>query len=392
MSMEYGKNPKGYQQEDTDGQEEFSFLQETIKKKPITWKMIAGQLCRAALCGIIFGLAAGISFSAFKPWAEKTFSKSPEQVKIPQDKKEEKIPEEEKKQESDKEPVISLDVYRHLNSELYEVAREAGKGIVELKGINGGEGWIRESYDTVNSVSGAVIADTGAEFLILAENSILKEAEKITVTFDDGSTYDAKLKKQDKNLGIAIFGVEKAALNSSTIDYVKKAELGNSNLVTRGNTLIALGKPFGYSNGLGYGVVSSARKNISLADGSYRLLLSDIPGSDNGSGFFFNMKGEIVGIIKRGITDNRSLSTSNALAISDLKESIELLSNGKSIPYIGITGTEVTEALEQEKGIPRGVYVRNIEPDSPAMAAGIQSGDIIASGKSKNHHFNRLSE
>ena len=212
---------------------------------------------------------------------------------------------------------------------------------------------------------------------MLAENSILNETERITVTFDDGNTYPAKLKKQDKNLGIAIFSVEKTKLKTGTLNYIRLAKLGNSNLVARGNMLIALGKPFGYSNGLGYGVVSSVKKSISYADGDYRLLLSDIAGSDNGSGFLLNMQGEIDGIIKRDITDDSSLCVSNALAISDLKESIELLSNGKNVPYIGISGTEVTESIEQEQGVPRGIYVRNAEPDSPAMEAGIQSGDII---------------
>lgn len=375
--MESNKDRKEYQEEDANGQGEFSFLQETIKREPITGKMIAKQLGKMAVYGIVFGLMASISFFALKPWAETKFQKNPGKVTIPKDKEEDAKDEEKKQEDVVMIPELTLDSYRQMHDQLYEVAREAGKSIVEIKGIHGNEGWIRESYDMVNSVSGAVIADTGVEMLILGSNSVLKDAEGITVTFDDGSTYAAELKKQDKNLGIAIFRVMKSQLKSSTLDHVKTAKLGNSNVVARGNTLIALGKPFGYSDGLGYGVASSVRKAISLADGDYRLMLSDIPGSDNGSGFFLNIQGEIVGIIQRRITDDKSLCASNALAISDLKESIELLSNGKSVPYLGIAGIEVTEAIEKEQGIPRGVYVKNIESDSPAMAAGIQCGDII---------------
>lgn len=377
VSMESNKDRKGYQEEDANGQEEFSFLQETIKREPVTGKMIAKQLGKMAICGIVFGLMAGLSFFALKPWAETTFQKNPDKVTIPKDKEEDTEDEEEQQDEVVMTPELTLDSYRQMTAQLYEVAREAGKSIVEIKGIHGNEGWIRESYDMANSVSGAIIADTGAELLMLASNSVLQDSESITVTFDDGNTYIAKLKKQDKNLGIAIFSVMKADLKSGTLDHVKPAKLGNSNLVTRGNVLIALGKPFGYSDGLGYGVASSVRKTISLADGDYRLLLSDIPESDNGSGFLLNIQGEIVGIIKREITNDESLCVSNALAISDLKESIELLSNGKSVPYVGITGTEVTEVIEKEQGIPRGVYVKNVESDSPAMEAGIQCGDII---------------
>lgn len=148
--------------------------------------------------------------------------------------------------------------------------------------------------------------------------------------------------------------------------------------------MIALGKPFEYSDGLGYGVASSVKKVITLADGDYGLLLSDIPGSNKGSGVLANARGEIVGLITPRITSSANVYTANALAISDLKPTIEMLSNGQSVPYIGIVGTEVTEQVEKEQGIPRGVYVENVETDSPAMKAGIQNGDIITNvGKSK---------
>ena len=59
-----------------------------------------------------------------------------------------------------------------------------------------------------------------------------------------------------------------------------------------------------------------------------------------------------------------------------MKDVIEFLSNGQGVPYIGIWGVDVTEEIE-EQGIPKGLYVKNVDADSPAMAAGIQSGDVI---------------
>ena len=47
------------------------------------------------------------------------------------------------------------------------------------------------------------------------------------------------------------------------------------------------------------------------------------------------------------------------------------------MPYIGVYGTAVTSRLKEEQGMPEGVYVIDVDPDSPAMSAGIQSGDII---------------
>ena len=64
-------------------------------------------------------------------------------------------------------------------------------------------------------------------------------------------------------------------------------------------------------------------------------------------------------------------------SISDLKAVIEHLCNNQDIVYLGITGMNVTKEVQEEQNLPEGVYVTGVEMDSPAMTAGIQSGDII---------------
>lgn len=383
MSMESNKIPKEYSNEQEEEKKEFSFLQETIKSEQMTGRKLASRITVIAVCGIFFGLMSCVGFFALKPWAESTFHQNTSKVTIPKD-EEEKEPAKETEQVQTNNPAMTLTSHEQLNEALFEVAKKAERGVVEVRGIHGKEGWIEETYDTVNSVSGIIIADTGAEVLILADNSILKDAESLNCTFCDGSTYSAEMKKQDKRLGIAIFSVKKATLKSMTTRQMITLKLGNSNLVTQGDTLIALGKPFGYSDAISYGIASAVGKEISFSDGDYRLILSDIPGSRNGSGIFINTAGEVVGLIKPDLSGNEHISTTNALAISDLKAEIELLSNGKSVSYIGITGAEITAKIEKEQGFPQGLYVKNVETDSPAMVAGIQCGDIITSvGRTK---------
>lgn len=383
MSMESNKIPEEYSKEQREEKKEFSFLQETIKSEQTTGRKLAGRVIVIAACGLLFGLMSCVGFFALKPWAESTFHQNTKKVTIPKDEeKKEQTAKTEQVQSSN--PEMSLTSHEQLNEALFEVAKRAERGVVEIRGIHGKEGWIKETYDTVNSVSGVIIADTGAEILILADNNVLKDAESLKATFCDGSTYSVEVKKQDKNLGIAIFRVKKAVLKSTTTRQIMTLGLGNSNLVTQGDTLIALGKPFGYSDAISYGIASAVGKEISFADGKYRMILSDISGSNNGSGIFVNTAGEVVGLIKSDLSGSGNISTTNALAISDLKTEIELLSNGKSVSYVGITGAEITEQIEIEQGLPQGLYVKNVEADSPAMAAGIQCGDIITSvGRTK---------
>ena len=67
----------------------------------------------------------------------------------------------------------------------------------------------------------------------------------------------------------------------------------------------------------------------------------------------------------------------HAYAISDIKDVMQFLANGESVPYIGIHATDVSENIAEDRRIPRGIYVDKVEADSPAMRAGIQSGDVL---------------
>ena len=66
-----------------------------------------------------------------------------------------------------------------------------------------------------------------------------------------------------------------------------------------------------------------------------------------------------------------------ALAVSQLKPLIETLSNAETIQYLGVRGQDISESVSESMQVPEGVYVESVEEDSPAMKAGLQSGDVI---------------
>lgn len=70
-------------------------------------------------------------------------------------------------------------------------------------------------------------------------------------------------------------------------------------------------------------------------------------------------------------------NTLTAISVSELKKIIEMLSNGKNIPYLGLKVVTATEKISQQYGIPQGVYIKEVVLDSPAMLSGLQVGDII---------------
>ena len=110
--------------------------------------------------------------------------------------------------------------------------------MVEITGVTGSQDWMNESYDNKNSVTGLIIADNGQELLIFGKTSVLADAQEIHVTFYDGTSYAASLKKRDGNLGFGIYAVNRAEIQQSTWSQIKTAVLGSSNAVSKGTRLL----------------------------------------------------------------------------------------------------------------------------------------------------------
>lgn len=380
MSMPNDKD-RDLSPEDGSEEKKYSFLQETIKPKPISREQFAKQLARFALYGIVLGAFACLGFFALRPWLEDQFRDGPKTVTIPED---EEIQDGTDVSQDENVPAANADSYEDMMESMNERAAEARKGIAAIEPVQADEDWEKEMTGISTGAAGVITADNGQELLILADDFVCETASEWTATFQDGKEYKASLKKRDKNSGLAIFSVSRGDIKDSTWSEIKVAALGNSNLVKQGDTVMALGNLFGYADGMGYGTVNSTDYKTTFFDGECDILATNIPAEAQGTGVLFNMEGQVVGLIPESVWDDNESSMANAYAISDLKPIIEFLANGESVPYIGVYGTTVTAELKEGQGMPGGVYVVDVDPDSPAMAAGIQSGDIIYKIGNKN--------
>lgn len=361
--------------------EKYSFLQETVKDEQIKPKKMLTMALKSAGKGLVFGLAACLAFCGIKPWAEALFARNTDVVTIPEDEETEvdEITEEPPAQQE-----FTVENYREMSNALTGVAKEAYKSVVTVEMMKSSID-LESLGEQAESVSGVIVWKNLAEVLIVAPSRILdSEGTGIEITFNDGKTYDARLKRQDKNSQLAVFSVVAPTLKDSTEKSIQAATLGNSNVVTKGMPVIAIGNQFGYSGGSGYGIISTVKNYINTADRTYGVLTTDITAAETGSTILFNTDGEVIGIGDQTVTGKDSANLVTGYAISGIKEVIELLSNGNGVPYIGINGVEITEEIAETQGIPQGIYIKGIEADSPAMQAGIQNGDILVSVDGEN--------
>ena len=364
-------------QEDSP-EEEYSFLQETIKDEAGGAPgKVRRDIFRTACLGLVLGIVACFSFYAVKPLMEEWFEDSPREVKIPEEEEEEEPVASENVEEQTAHPLDEED-YRQMQQSMTATALEASRCVAEIVGVTGDEDWMTDAYDSRNSVSGLIIADNGRELLVFAKTSVTEEAREIRAAFYDGSSYTATLKKRDANLGYGIYAVNRSEIQQGTWAQIRTATLGSSGSMTKGSPVIAVGKQFGYSGGIGFGTAASTRNSLEKADGSYRLIGTDIAAAQEGTGVLFNLEGEAVAMIDQTISEESSMNLVTGYGMTDMKDIIENLSNAEAVPYLGIHGIDVTEEIRNQ-GIPEGVYVKEVDAGAPAMTAGIQAGDIITS-------------
>lgn len=223
--------------------------------------------------------------------------------------------------------------------------------------------------------TGLIVADTGERVMILTGNESIDGVQQIAVEFPDGSIATADFIKKDPITNLAVISVSSDDLSAASKNSYKTADLGNF-YSRSGETVIAIGSPLGYSDSVIYGEVTSTDNTVSVTDGEYDLITTNIQGSSSGNGFLINTDGQVIGMIaQKYATQNSSVIT--GVPVSLLRHLIEILCNNEEISYIGIHGQTVSETVSKSSGIPSGVYVTQVDANSPALEAGLAAGDII---------------
>lgn len=375
------------------------FLREKIKQKPVNKKKLLRRTLITVAMAVVFGLVACFTFLILEPvisnrlypeeeaqevqFPEETVTEEmkPEDMLVQDEVEEEPVQaelEDEQIEELLSQVQFSLEDYQAIYAELAQLATEAGRSVVTVTGVTSDVDWFNNTYENMASASGVIVANNGKSILVLVSAETLHSADSIIVTFCDQAQAEAEVVQRDQTTGLAILSVPLLSISEETMDVIDIATLGssnNNNLL--GTPVIALGSPMGTSGSVCYGVVTSTGTTIDQPDAAYKMIMTDIYGSHNATGVFVNLKGMVIGIIDNANTSNDMGNLLTAYGISELKKTIEKMSNDQELAYIGVHGADVPQEAIEELDIPAGAYIKEIEMDSPAMAAGIQSGDVV---------------
>ena len=205
-------------------------------------------------------------------------------------------------------------------------------------------------------------------------------ADKITVTLNDDSEYEAKLIGYDANSDLAVLKIE--------ADGLAAAEIADSSNLAMGDKAITLGYPLGLGLSASDGIISGLDKEITIEVAGKAVTMTLIqtdaavnPG--NSGGPLLNEYGQVIGITSSKIVSSSVDGVGFAIPITEALPIInELMTTGtvkSTVPKIGITGTPITSAVQRYYNLPvdSGVLVVAVEAGSCAETAGNDEVDII---------------
>ncbi len=234
---------------------------------------------------------------------------------------------------------------------------------------------VRKSVElpTGRSLGSGFVYDVSGH--IITNNHVVEDSQKTTVTFLDGTSYNAQVIGTDPYTDLAVIKVD---VNPSLLHPLP---LGDSSILRVGDQVAAIGNPFGLSGSMTSGIVSQLGRLLSTP-GTASFSIPDVIQTDaavnpgNSGGPLLNMKGQVIGIntaIQSGTGEFAGIGF--AVPSNTVSKIVPILiKEGKyKHPWLGISGVDIDPDLANVLGLQdtRGLLVVSVVKDSPAEKAGL---------------------
>ena len=217
-----------------------------------------------------------------------------------------------------------------------------------------------------------------AEGIVVTNFHVIENAEEITVTLSDETSFTAKVLGQDQKTDIAVLKIDPGDTTLTAVPF------GDSDSLRVGDWVLAIGNPFGLGGTVTAGIVSARGRDI--GNGPYDDFIQTDASINRGNsgGPLFNTDGEVIGIntaifSQSGGSVGIGFAISSNLAKRVTKQLVEFGTTRRG--WLGVFIQEVTSDIAETLGLEEsgGALVSSVNENSPADIAGLEPGDVILS-------------
>ncbi|CAB5120798.1 peptidase/PDZ domain protein [Olavius algarvensis associated proteobacterium Delta 3] len=231
---------------------------------------------------------------------------------------------------------------------------------------------LQRRYKRTSLGSGVIIS--GAQGLILTNAHVISRSSTIQVVLQDKREFNADIIGADPDSDLAVLRIQ-------SDEPLPAIDMGKSDDLMIGETIIAIGNPFGFSHTVTTGVISALNRSLRTEERTYQDFIqtdaSINPG--NSGGPLLNINGELIGINTAIYAKAQGIGF--AIPINRARRIInDLILYGEVVlPWVGITAQEIDNHIASYMSLDagEGLLVRSVELASPAHVAGITTGDVI---------------
>ena len=230
----------------------------------------------------------------------------------------------------------------------------------------------RPRSQPVSQGSGFFISEDG---IVVTNNHVVESGKEFTVILNDGSEYDAELIGKDPRTDLAVLKVN----SDQKFTYV---EFDDDDKTRIGDWVVAIGNPFGLGGTVTAGIISARGRDIGAGPYDDFIQVDAAVNRGNSGGPTFNLEGEVIGV-NTAIFSPSGGNVGIAFAIpAALANEVvtELLDSGSvERGWLGVQIQPVNEDIAESLGLEeaQGALVTEPQEDSPAIKAGLKSGDVV---------------
>ncbi|UFT99388.1 trypsin-like peptidase domain-containing protein [Radiobacillus kanasensis] len=278
-----------------------------------------------------------------------------------------------------------------VSSQITQVVGEVTPAVVGVVNYQSQEGfWMEGDATEAGTGSGVIYKKENGKAYVVTNHHVIQGADEVEVVLSNNTHIQAQIRGSDLFTDLAVL-----EMDGSEVEKV--IELGESETVKVGEPAIAIGNPLGlmFAGSVTEGIISGKKRAIpqdfdmdGRADWQAEVIQTDAainPG--NSGGALINLQGKLIGINSMKIAQSSVEGIGFAIPIDDALPIIQQLeSEGKvTRAYLGVEAYSLNELAQAEwqqelrlpEGVEGGIYLRSIEPMSPADQAGLEELDVI---------------